>query len=1208
VTVYEAHEKPGGMLRYGIPAYRLPLEDLDAEIATITAVGVDVRCNEVLGRDFTTEDLIEEYDAVFLAIGAQQSRMVGIPGEDTEHVWGGVELLDRVACGHEVELGRRVVVIGGGNTAVDVARTSVRLGADEVTIVYRRTREEMPALDVEIEAAAEEGVQFHFLASPVAFEETDDHVKVTNIRMELGAPDQSGRRRPVPIEGSEFFIEADDVVMAIGQVVDSRCVRGCDVGITRRGTIEVDEKTLETCVPGVFSGGDAITGADIAVTAVGAGRRAAASIDQYLRGEEVVGLPDRWSVTRGEEAPEAFFTGVEKAERQKQIELELSRRVCTFEQVECGFTDEAALAEATRCLGCACAANGACELQDLAKEYGVRETGYTGKRHNYEMDPDPNPFVLVDRNKCILCGRCIRACQEIQNRDVWSFANRGFDTKLVAGADQLMLDARCESCGQCVAYCPTGALSDKMSVEKGLFGQVQKVRTTCAYCGVGCNFDLNVRDGEIIRVTSAEDAPVNGLSLCVKGRYGYDYIHHPDRLKRPLVRAKWLIDAEERIKSGAWAIYDEAGGNGRSNATLTPDSFVETDWDTALDLTAHKLAEFKAENGNDAFAMFASAKCTNEENYLFNKFTRQLMTTNSIDHCARLCHSSTVAGLVTSFGSGAMTNSIQDITEESKCIFIIGSNTTEQHPVIGIRVRAAKRHRGAKVIVADPRRVDIADYADLYLQHEPGTDIALLNGLMHIIIREGWHDEAFIAERTEGFEALKETVAAYTPERTSEITGVPIEDLEKAARMMAENRPGALLYAMGITQHIVGVGNVISCANLQMVLGNLGLPGGGVNPLRGQNNVQGACDLGSLPNVYPGYQAVSDPAIRHKFEQAWGVPLSEEVGLTVTEMLDAAEAGEARCLYVIGENPMTSDPDLNHVRHALESTEFLVVQDLFLSETGRLADVIFPACSFAEKDGTFTNTERRVQRVRKAIEPIGESKDDIWIVTELAHRLLDLGVADPLWEAPYAGWDYSSAADVMEEINALTPIYGGITYERLDNGEQLPWPVPTETHAGTPILHVGKFSRGLGHFEPVEHAPPDELPDEEYPLMLTSGRVLYHWHGGEMTRRARGLKAMYPEAEIEISPHDARERGVDDGTMMKVASRRGEIVAKAQVTDRVPSGLIFATFHYPESAVNFLTNPALDPTAKIPEFKVCAVKVEPANGHEPGGADEAQQD
>jgi formate dehydrogenase alpha subunit len=541
-----------------------------------------------------------------------------------------------------------------------------------------------------------------------------------------------------------------------------------------------------------------------------------------------------------------------------------------------------------------------------------------------------------------------------------------------------------------------------------------------------------------------------------------------------------------------------------------------------------------------------------------------------------------------------MTNSIRDIAEDSRCVFIIGSNTTEQHPVIGTRIREAKRQRGAKLIVADPRRIDITDYADLHLRHRPGTDIALINGLMHVIIREGWQDDEFIAGRTEGYEELRAVVAKYTPEAVSEITGVPVEDIEEAARMMVENRPGSLLYAMGITQHTVGVANVMSCANLQMLLGNMGVPGGGVNPLRGQNNVQGACDLGGLPNVYPGYQAVTDPAIREKFEKAWGVTLSDQVGLTVTEMLAAAEEGQVRCLYVIGENPMVTDPDLNHVRHALQQTEFLVVQDLFLTETVRFADVVLPAASFAEREGTFTNTERRVQRVRKAVEPPGEAREDAWIITEVAQRMIARGATTPSENAPHGGWDYDSAADVMDEVNALSPIYAGITYQRLEEGAQLQWPVPGEDHPGTPILHVGKFSRGLGRFAAVEHAPPDELPDDEYPLMLTTGRVLYHWHGGEMTRRARNLEAVYPEALIEIHPQDAGEAGISDGQLMKVASRRGEIVAKAEVTDRVEPGLVFATFHFPESSANFLTNPALDPQAKIPEFKVCAVRVEAA--------------
>ena len=543
-----------------------------------------------------------------------------------------------------------------------------------------------------------------------------------------------------------------------------------------------------------------------------------------------------------------------------------------------------------------------------------------------------------------------------------------------------------------------------------------------------------------------------------------------------------------------------------------------------------------------------------------------------------------------------MTNSIRDIAEQSECIFIIGSNTTEQHPVIGTKIRRAKRHRGAKLIVADPRRIDVADYADIFLQHRPGTDIALLNGLMHIIIREGWHDQNFIDERTEGFEELRQIVEKYAPQIASDITGVPAQDLEKAAHMLAQNRPGALLYAMGITQHIVGVANVMSCANLQMLLGNMGVPGGGVNPLRGQNNVQGACDMGGLPDVYPGYQRVTDPAIQQKFQDAWGVPLSDQMGLTVTELIGAAGQGQVRCLYVIGENPMVSDPDLNHVRHSLQQAEFIVVQDLFFTETAQFAQVVFPAASFAEKDGTFTNTERRVQPVRKAIESPGEAKPDSWIIAELARRMIALGMATPQEDAPHAAWDYPHVADVLAEINQLTPIYGGITFRRLEEGETLQWPTPSPDHPGTPILHVGKFSRGLGRFAAVDHVPPDEMPDDEYPLVLTTGRVLYHWHGGEMTHRARNLEAMYPEALIEINPKDAQEAGIGNGKLMKMASRRGEIVAKADVTDRVEPGLVFSTFHFAESAANFLTNPALDPQAKIPEYKVCAVKVEAVEG------------
>ncbi len=540
-----------------------------------------------------------------------------------------------------------------------------------------------------------------------------------------------------------------------------------------------------------------------------------------------------------------------------------------------------------------------------------------------------------------------------------------------------------------------------------------------------------------------------------------------------------------------------------------------------------------------------------------------------------------------------MTNSIRDIAEESRCIFIIGSNTTEQHPVIGSKIRRAKRQRGAKLIVADPRRIDIAEYADLYLRHRPGTDIALLNGIMHVILRDGQQDADFIAARTEGFDELAATVAKYTPEVASAITGVPAAKIEAAARMMAEHRPGALLYAMGITQHKMGVANVMSCANLQMLLGNMGVAGGGVNPLRGQNNVQGACDMGGLPNVYSGYQPVTQAEAQAKFEAAWGVPLDNRVGLTVTEMLKGAEEGTVRCLYIVGENPMTSDPDLRHVQYSLDKTEFIVLQELFYSETAPYADVIFPAASFAEKEGTVTNTERRIQRVRKAVEAPGEAQLDTWIITQLARRLLALGAAEPDTAAPFGGWNYNSPQDIMAEINALTPSYAGVTYRRIEAGASLQWPVPNESHPGTPILHVGKFTRGLGRFAAVDHTPPGERPDADYPTVMTTGRVLYHWHGGEMTRRASGLLAAYPEALIEVSIEDAQRLAIEDGDMVRLVSRRGAVEAKAWVTERVSRDLVFATFHFPDQAANWLTSAEhLDPVAKIPEFKVTAVRLE----------------
>jgi formate dehydrogenase alpha subunit len=539
----------------------------------------------------------------------------------------------------------------------------------------------------------------------------------------------------------------------------------------------------------------------------------------------------------------------------------------------------------------------------------------------------------------------------------------------------------------------------------------------------------------------------------------------------------------------------------------------------------------------------------------------------------------TVAGLAATFGSGAMTNSIDEL-ESTDLILATGTNTTENHPVIGAKVKRAVRRHGTKLIVIDPREIDLVKYADIWLRQKPGTDVAVFNGLMNVIIAEGLYDKEYVAGRTEGFEALKAVVAKYTPESVEKISGVPAEDLKKAARMYAQAGRASIIYAMGITQHITGTDNVKSTANLSMLCGNVGIEGGGVNPLRGQNNVQGACDMGALPNVYPAYQPVAGEDVRKKFEAAWKAALSPKPGLTLMEIMAAAGSGKIKALYVMGENPLLSDPDLQHVAKELQKLDLMIVQDIFLTETAQMADVVLPACAFAEKEGTFTNTERRVQRVRKALEPPGEARADWEIICGISSRM-----GYPM--------TYASAQEIFEEIRTVTPSYAGITYDRLEK-EGLQWPCPTVSHSGTKFLHKDKFSRGLGLFTALEYIPPNELPDQEYPFLLSTGRVLYHYHTGTMTTRARGPVERCPESLVEIHPEDAGKLGIADGQKVRVTSRRGTVEVKARITEKSAPGSIFMNFHFTEVPVNFLTNPALDPTGKIPEYKVCAVKLEAA--------------
>lgn len=791
----------------------------------------------------------------------------------------------------------------------------------------------------------------------------------------------------------------------------------------------------------------------------------------------------------------------------------------------------------------ACDKAGVCELQRYAYELGIRKSSLGGQA----VEPRPvrdGSAIVYDRSKCILCGRCVQVCHNKQGAGAIDYYGRGFDTLISLPPGQDRRSSSCVECGNCIDVCPTGAIFAAGAEGKGRTWDADRTLTICPYCGCGCTMEVRSRNGRIVEVAAPRDQGVNKGMLCVKGRFGFDFVNHPGRLTQPLIR---------RSKDGQ----------------LEPAT-----WDEALDLVASRLGDIRQANGPDAIGVLSSAKCTNEENYLLQRFARGVIGTNNVDHCARLCHSSTVTGLAKAFGSGAMTNSIDDL-ETSDCFLIIGSNTTECHPIIGSAIKRAVA-RGARLIVADPRRIELAEFADIHLRQKSGTDVALINAMMHVILAEGLEDKAFIAERTEGLAELAEAVQPYTPEMAERITGVPAADIAAAAREYATAPAGAIVYSMGITQHTTGTDNVLSLANLAMLTGHLGRPGTGVNPLRGQNNVQGACDMGALPNVLPGYQAVSDAQVRAKFAAAWGAELPEKPGLTVVEMINAA-AKQLKCLYVMGENPMLSDPDTNHVAEALRALDFLVVQDIFMTETAELADVVLPAAAAAEKDGTFTNTERRVQRIRQAVEPPGQARADWEIICRIAQRM----------GCPVS---YPSVAAIQDEIASLTPIYGGITYDRLERGP-LQWPCPTSEHPGTPILHSERFTRGKGRFHPVRFVPAKELPDAEYPLLLSTGRLLEHFHTGSMSRRSAVLDDIVPRGAIEIHPEDAAKLGVADGKQVSVESRRGRIAIAARVTDRVSPGSVFLAFHFSEAPANRLTIAALDPVAKIPEFKVCAVRI-----------------
>jgi formate dehydrogenase major subunit len=797
-----------------------------------------------------------------------------------------------------------------------------------------------------------------------------------------------------------------------------------------------------------------------------------------------------------------------------------------------------------------CSANGRCELQDLAQTVGLRTPRYENPRTHNPPKDDRHPFIKLEMDKCIGCGRCVRACDEVQGSFVLQMAGRGYDVKVIAGNDTGMEDGGCVSCGQCVVECPVAALSEPGKREHGLPDRT--VTTTCSYCGVGCSLNVNVKDGRVAFIEPNRKGSANVGHTCVKGRFAHQFAHSGDRLRTPLIKENGV--------------------------------FREASWDEALDLIARRFRAVRDTYGPTALAAISSSRCTNEENYLMQKLARQAFQTNSIDNCSRVCHSPSAYALGKALGTGAGTNPFQDVAL-SDLILLVGANPTEAHPVYGARIKQAVLS-GCKLIVLDPRRTDLARLADLHLPVRPGSNVAVVNAMQHVLIAENLLDHDFIRQFSEGFDEIVRELQPCTPEWAAEISGVPADLIRQAARLYGAAHAAQTLWGLGVTEAAHGSNTVFGLINMALMTGNLGRPGAGTSPIRGQNNVQGASDVGALPNVFSDYRPVTDPNARADHARVWGMDPPTNVGLRIPDMFDAAHQGTLKAMYILAEDVAQSDPNTTHVVGALEHLEFLVVQEIFMNPTAELADVVLPGTTFLEKDGTFTNSDRRIQRVRRAIPPMPGTRVDADIVHEVARRMgVDFGFADATGRV--------DVARVMDELASLTPNWAGVSYPRLDREGFLQWPCTAPDHPGTDVVHRdGNFLRGKALFHVTPWQEPGELPDETWPLMLTTGRQLFHYNVGTMTRRTDVVKlAQAQEETLRIHPADARRYGLVDGAPVEVESRRGKVTVRCEVTRATTPGTVFMTFHFPESRTNLLISSAADEFTGCPEYKVCAVRV-----------------
>ncbi len=820
-------------------------------------------------------------------------------------------------------------------------------------------------------------------------------------------------------------------------------------------------------------------------------------------------------------------------------------------------------------------------LLALARDLQVDRTSIPLPAGNGRALDLSSPVIAVDHSACILCDRCIRACDEVQHNHVIGRTGKGYGSQISFDLNDPMGKSTCVSCGECAAVCPTGALTNKtLTVQIRPRHELKTVDSVCPYCGVGCATTYHI-DTEANTVVFADgrESPASDSRLCVKGRYGFDYAKHPQRLTVPLIRRENAypkgplssdVKGERKRKPGGLVDYDE----------VMP-AFREATWDEALDLVASRLKSIRDEHGSGVLAGFGSAKCSNEEAYLFQKLVRAVFGTNNVDHCTRLCHASSVAALLETIGSGAVTNVFADV-HNADVALVTGSNTTANHPVAATFIKDAAA-TGTTLIVIDSRETGIAQHAHHFLHIAPGSDVPLYNAMMHVMIEEDLINNDYIRDFTEGFDELRALVERYTPEMAEGMCGIPASKIREVARIFGKANAAIIFWGMGISQHTHGTNNARCLISLALLTGNIGRPGTGLHPLRGQNNVQGASDAGLIPMVYPDYQSVASPDVQKKFEDAWGVSLDPNAGLTVVEIIGGALAGEIKGMYMMGENPFLSDPNVNKVRKALANLEFLCVQDIFLTETAEFADVILPATSFFEKDGTYTNSDRRVQVGQTALEAPGQARLDWQIVAEIATRM------------GYA-MQYGSAEEIFAEFTSLAPSYAGLDYENLKPSGKL-WPCPDPADSdGKQLLFGDGFptASGRGKFVPVDVQPAAELPDEAYPFILNTGRLLEHWHTGTMTRRSKALDAIEPEAHCQMNPADLDELGVVPNEYVTLSTRRGTITLKVRPANGVSRGNVFVPFHFREASANILTNDALDPFGKIPEYKFCAVKVEKA--------------